>query len=631
MMSVRGTCLVASTVVACFAFASSANAQISVGALDETYTQDFNSLAPLNTGSAMPPGWRFEETGSGANGEYTADSGTLSAGDTYSYGPATTERALGTLRTDSVGSTIGVSFRNDTGARIRWVNVAYRGEAWRRGQANFMGATPDVLDFQYSTDATSLTSGSWTDVDSLDYSSTGSGPGGPGPVDGNVVHTDLRTRIVIDVPAGGRLWFRWTDRDIPNADNGLAVDDFSLRAGGPRALTRVGTPYTENFDTLASEGVSDLTPPGWTFVESGASDDQLYIATDGETIINQPPFPSQDLSGVQSYGIDGSSERAFGEVQSANRVGRIGAGFRNATGATIDSLTISFIGEQWWVGDNSGNEDYLLGGLSTSDNASDLSSGTWIPAASPDVTSPVYTGGPTKLDGNQPANRQVISDTLLVSVPPGETIWFRWVDYDMSSAEHGLGLDDFSITANGPDADGDTVADPADNCPSVANPDQANTDGAADGGDACDPDDDNDGIPDTDDPFPLDPSRPVTDDADAPPLISGRRAGRARVDRRRRFTVPGARVTCPAGRAPCTVAASATATVARRPKAARRVRLAAKAFSLKPDSSSRVRLKLRRSAFRLLKSRGNLKARVTITARRGSATVKKTVAVRLRS
>jgi hypothetical protein len=38
-----------------------------------------------------------------------------------------------------------------------------------------------------------------------------------------------------------------------------------------------------------------------------------------------------------------------------------------------------------------------------------------------------------------------------------------------------------------------------DNCRVVANPDQANTDGANDGGDACDADDDNDGVADPDD------------------------------------------------------------------------------------------------------------------------------------
>ena len=45
------------------------------------------------------------------------------------------------------------------------------------------------------------------------------------------------------------------------------------------------------------------------------------------------------------------------------------------------------------------------------------------------------------------------------------------------------------------DADGDGVADPQDNCPSVVNANQLDTDGDGQG-DACDADDDNDGIPD---------------------------------------------------------------------------------------------------------------------------------------
>ena len=46
-----------------------------------------------------------------------------------------------------------------------------------------------------------------------------------------------------------------------------------------------------------------------------------------------------------------------------------------------------------------------------------------------------------------------------------------------------------------PDQDGDSVADSLDNCPAVANPNQANFDGDSEG-DACDLDDDNDGMPD---------------------------------------------------------------------------------------------------------------------------------------
>ena len=51
------------------------------------------------------------------------------------------------------------------------------------------------------------------------------------------------------------------------------------------------------------------------------------------------------------------------------------------------------------------------------------------------------------------------------------------------------------------DVDGDGVADVVDNCHDISNPDQQDTDGSG-GGDACDPDDNNDGVPDGSDACP---------------------------------------------------------------------------------------------------------------------------------
>ena len=52
------------------------------------------------------------------------------------------------------------------------------------------------------------------------------------------------------------------------------------------------------------------------------------------------------------------------------------------------------------------------------------------------------------------------------------------------------------------DVDTDGIIDADDNCASTFNPSQQNTDGAGDGGDACDPDDDNDGVADGNDACP---------------------------------------------------------------------------------------------------------------------------------
>ena len=67
-----------------------------------------------------------------------------------------------------------------------------------------------------------------------------------------------------------------------------------------------------------------------------------------------------------------------------------------------------------------------------------------------------------------------------------------------------------SFTIGGPDADGDGVLDPVDNCPTIANSNQLNTDGDSQGN-ACDADDDNDGVLDTVDNCSLIANPPQTD------------------------------------------------------------------------------------------------------------------------
>ena len=205
---------------------------ISLTTLGGAYTQDFNTLASTGTANTVVPlGWDFAESGTNANTTYRAGTGSDNTGDTYSFGAASnTERAFGGLRSGNLVPLVGAQFTNNTGGTITSLAVAYTGEQWRLGQ-NTTGRAADRLDFQLSTDATSLTTGVWADYDALDFSSpVVAGTVGALNGDGAPNRTALNSTITgLNIPNGATFWLRWADTDlIPGADDGLAVDDFSL-------------------------------------------------------------------------------------------------------------------------------------------------------------------------------------------------------------------------------------------------------------------------------------------------------------------------------------------------------------------------------------------------------------------
>lgn len=196
------------------------------------YTQDFDSLA--SSGSAettLPAGWAFLETGSNANATYAAGTGSSNSGNTYSFGAAGSgERAFGMLLSGSLTPSIGASFTNDTGATITTLTIGYTGEQWRLGAT---GRGADRIDFQYSVDAGSLSTGSWTDADALDFSSPFTA-GPTGALDGNAAaqRAAIGSTITgLSIAPGATFWIRWTDFNASGSDDGLAIDGFSLAAG----------------------------------------------------------------------------------------------------------------------------------------------------------------------------------------------------------------------------------------------------------------------------------------------------------------------------------------------------------------------------------------------------------------
>jgi hypothetical protein len=206
-----------------------------------TYTQDFDSLASSGTSSAVPTGWAFSESGTSTknDGKYTANNGSNDDGDTYSYGATgDADRAFGELTSGTLQSTIGVQFQNNTGKTIGELTISCICEQWRYGGST---SGPDRMDFQYSTNATSLTDGSatWVDVNTLDCSSKVTS-GTTGPLDGNASanRTALSATIAgLNISNGSTFWFRWLPNNISGFDDGLAIDDFSMSGKTPNAIT----------------------------------------------------------------------------------------------------------------------------------------------------------------------------------------------------------------------------------------------------------------------------------------------------------------------------------------------------------------------------------------------------------
>lgn len=245
-----------------------------------TYTQDFDTLANTGTtNSTLPFGWELSEAGGGArdNEQYAADTGSSSTGDTYSFGAATsTERAFGGLQSGTLIPTIGASFQNDTGSTLTELTIQYTGEQWRLGAT----ARVDRLDFQYSTDATSLTTGSWTDVNALDFTAPVTTP--TGALDGNAAaNKTAKTATItsLSIASGSTFWIRWTDFNASGADDGLAVDNFSLSV--PTSTPTVNLSVSSNSGTEAATTAITVTATASSAV---SGDQTVNLAVTGTGI-----------------------------------------------------------------------------------------------------------------------------------------------------------------------------------------------------------------------------------------------------------------------------------------------------------------------------------------------------------
>ncbi len=218
-------------------------------------------------------------------------------------------------------------------------------------------------------------------------------------------------------------------------------------AGAQVSLTTSGTPYTQSFDTLPASGsatwTNNSTIPGWFHARTGTG--TTMVANDG----------SSNAGNLYSFGTGTATDRALGSLGSGNAaIGNMfwGVRLQNNTGATITSLDVSYTGEQWRnsaAAAQTVTYSYLVGSPTVTGSLAEFqSAGVGVPAL--DFTSPITGGAAGALNGNLAANRATKSFSVSgLSIPNGTEMMLRWSDPDHTGADHGLSIDDFSVTPHG--------------------------------------------------------------------------------------------------------------------------------------------------------------------------------------
>jgi len=347
--------------------ADTGTSSISLTTLDAAIpTETFDTLsntAGSTTNTTLPTGWYITEGGGGArdNEQYAVDTGASTTGDTYSYGAAaSTDRALGELRSGTLIPLFGAKFTNNTGATITSLDVSYVGEQWRFGGVH--STVADRLDFQYSTNATDLSTGTYLDANALDFNPPITA-GTAGALDGNAAanRTAISSTITgLSIPAGATFFIRWNDVDATGADDGLAIDNFSVTPhGGVATPTPTPTPSLSINDVSQAEGdagttnfnftVSLSTPAqaGGVSFTVNTADGTATAPSDYTAIVNGAGSIAEGSSSTQvTVSVNGDTTQEPNETFFVNISNVTGAGVTDGQGQgtiTNDDVTLTKI------------------------------------------------------------------------------------------------------------------------------------------------------------------------------------------------------------------------------------------------------------------------------------------------
>ena len=245
---------------------------------------------------------------------------------------------------------------------------------------------------------------------------------------------------------------------------------FAMLANAQVSMISNGS-YNQNFDGLASTGMTNTWTDNSTIANifsQRTSTSAQYAANDG----------TSNAGGLYSYGTTSASDRALGTIGSANATtgGSFAHGvlLQNNSGLDISDIKVSYTLEQWRNGGNitANTITFWYKISSTAITSLTPASNTgWTAVTALNTNSPINTATGGALNGNLAANRVTLTDIAItgISVPNGAYLMLRWADPDHTGTDHGLAIDDITVTWTVPcntpqtfykDMDNDGFGDP---------------------------------------------------------------------------------------------------------------------------------------------------------------------------
>jgi len=219
---------------------------------------------------------------------------------------------------------------------------------------------------------------------------------------------------------------------------------------GQASLSSIGVPYSQNFDdlTISTFNLTDNTSITGVYAlrASGNVTPNVITADNG----------GSNAGRFNNYGSTGTTDRALGSASSGTPgTLQYGVRLKNNTGAAISSLTITYSGEQWRNGGNTASQpltfDYRQAATVTS------LVGTFTTVAALTFNTTTNTSTAAALDGNNASNREVLTSVVTVNIPIGEEIMLRWTDINDTGNDHGVAIDNLSVTPSAAVASAPTI------------------------------------------------------------------------------------------------------------------------------------------------------------------------------